>query len=135
MAISMDRALGLHDDALLLRSRRAEVLANNISNADTPNFKARDLDFRSVLEEQLQSTAQRPLELSRTDGQHIYGISEPAYISDLMYRIPRQASVDGNTVEVQEEMARYTKNAMDYQASFGFLDRKFKGLNTAIKGE
>ena len=75
------------------------------------------------------------LPISRTAGAHVYGIAEPAFASDLMYRIPRQASVDGNTVEVQEEMGRYTKNAMDYQASFGFLDRKFKGLDTAIKGQ
>lgn len=135
MAISFDKALGLHDDAMLLRARRAEVLSNNIANADTPNFKARDLDFKSVLEDKLQNEVQRPLELKRTDGAHVYGVAEPAYISDLMFRIPRQASVDGNTVEVQEEMARYTKNAMDYQASFSFLDRKFKGLDKALKGE
>lgn len=135
MAISFDRALGLHDDALMVRARRAEVLANNITNADTPNYKARDLDFKAVLEDKLQNTVQKPLELTRTEGAHIYGIAEPAYISELMYRIPHQASVDGNTVEVQEEMGRYTKNAMDYQASFGFLDKKFKGLTTAIKGE
>lgn len=135
MAISFDKAIGLHDDAMLLRARRAEVLSNNIANADTPNYKARDLDFQAVLQDELKNGIQKPLELTRTDGAHVYGIAEPAYISDLMYRIPHQASVDGNTVEVQEEMGRYTKNAMDYQASFGFLDRKFKGLNTAIKGE
>jgi len=134
MAISFDKALGLHDDAMLLRARRAEVLSNNIANADTPNFKARDLDFKAVLEGQLEMT-QKPLELARTDASHAFGVAEPQYSSELMYRIPHQAAVDGNTVEVQEEMARYTKNAMDYQASFGFLDRKFKGLNTAIKGE
>jgi len=135
MAISIDKAIGIHDDALLLRARRAEVLANNITNADTPNYKARDLDFRAVLADKLEDTVQQPLELARTNGAHVYGIAEPAFVSELEYRIPHQASVDGNTVEVQEEMGRYTKNAMDYQATFGFLDKKFKGLTTAIKGE
>lgn len=133
MAISFDKALGIHDDALLLRARRAEVLSNNIANADTPNFKARDLDFKAVLEGKMN--LQPPLELARTDGAHHAAIAEPAYASQLDYRIPHQPAVDGNTVEVQEEMARYTKNALDYQASFGFLDGKFKGLKDAIKGE
>ncbi|MBY4675918.1 flagellar basal body rod protein FlgB [Marinobacterium arenosum] len=133
MAITFDKALGIHDDAMLLRARRAEVLSNNIANADTPNYKARDLDFKAVLEGQMQ--LEKPLEMSRTDNAHQYGIADPDYAAELMFRIPHQASVDGNTVEVQEEMARYTKNAMDYQASFNFLDRKFKGLSSAIKGE
>lgn len=45
MSISFDKALGIHEQALSFRAQRAEVLANNIANADTPNYKARDLDF------------------------------------------------------------------------------------------
>ena len=48
MSISFDKALGIHEKALGFRAQRAEVLANNIANADTPNYKARDLDFQSA---------------------------------------------------------------------------------------
>ncbi|MCO4757703.1 MAG: flagellar basal body rod protein FlgB [Oceanospirillaceae bacterium] len=132
MAISFDKALGIHDDAMLLRSRRAEVIANNIANADTPNYQARDIDFKSVLS---GVSSEPTLQVAKTDGGHASGFLNPDMAADLMYRIPSQASVDGNTVEVQEEMASYTENALAFQSSFTFVDKKFKGLMTAIKGE
>lgn len=132
MAISFDKALGIHDDAMLLRSRRAEVIANNIANADTPNYQARDIDFKSVL----SGVSNEPkLQVAKTDEGHASGFLNPDMAADMMYRIPSQASVDGNTVEVQEEMASYTENALAFQSSFTFVDKKFKGLMTAIKGE
>ena len=131
MAFSFDSALGPHADALVLRARRAEVLANNIANADTPNFKARDIDFASVLEG-IQGGQQSPLKLATTRAGHNTQIADPDFAADLMYRIPRQPAVDGNTVEVQEEMARYTDNALRYQASFQFLDSKFSGIKKAL---
>jgi len=130
MAISFDKALGIHADALEVRVRRAEVLANNLANADTPGFKARDLDFKAILGQQMDSS----LEMSTTDGKHLpHGNLEPS--DALLYRSPLQPSVDGNTVETQREIAEFTKNAMDYQASFQFLNSKFKGMSKAIKGE
>ncbi|MGB0732429.1 MAG: flagellar basal body rod protein FlgB [Pontibacterium sp.] len=135
MAISFDKALGIHDDALLVRGQRAEVLANNIANADTPNFLARDLDFKSVLEGEANALKQAPLKMMVTDHQHQEGVIDPAFAAEMMYRIPNQAAVDGNTVEVQEEMARYTENALGYQTSFTFLNKKFQGMERAIKGE
>jgi|SRR5690554_1094646 len=132
MAINFNSALGIHQDALVLRARRAEVLANNIANADTPNYKARDLDFRAVLEGE---TAGSSLSLQRTNRGHQSEFLSPDAAADLLYRIPQQPSVDGNTVETQEEMARYTDNALRYQASFQFLNSKFQGLTRAIKGE
>ncbi len=134
MAFSFDSALAPHADALVLRARRAEILANNIANADTPNFKARDIDFASVLEG-VQNGGQQPLKLKTTQAAHKSQIADPDFAADLMYRIPHQPSVDGNTVEVQEEMARYTDNALRFQASFEFLNSKFSGLTKAIKGE
>lgn len=134
MSISFDKALGIHDDALAVRSRRTEIIANNIANADTPNFQARDLDFKSILEA-VQSASQANLPMQKTHLQHQSSIAEPDFAADLMYRNPTQPAVDGNTVDIQEEMARYTENALAYQASFDFLNRKFKGLERAIKGE
>lgn len=131
MAISFESALGIHDDALLHRARRAEVLSNNIANSDTPNFKARDIEFSQALER----VTEPKIKQAMTSSGHQSGLLEPDLAADMMFRIPQQASVDGNTVEVQQEMARYTKNAMDYQTSFEMLNRKFKGLKSAIKGE
>ncbi|SIS46712.1 flagellar basal body rod protein FlgB [Neptunomonas antarctica] len=138
MAISFDKALGIHDDAIALRSKRAEVIANNIANADTPGFQARDIDFKSVLEGvqsgQSSSQNQAPLKMVSTNAAHKDSVINPDYAAELMFRTPTQPAVDGNTVDVQQEMARYTENALGYQASFDFLNRKFKGLTDAIKG-
>ena len=49
----LDSLFGIHADALQLKSRRMEVLSTNIANADTPGFKAKDVDFRTVLGWQL----------------------------------------------------------------------------------
>ncbi|MBU2964850.1 flagellar basal body rod protein FlgB [Amphritea sp. 2_MG-2023] len=133
MAISFDNALGIHEQAVGLRIQRAEILANNIANSDTPNYKARDIDFESVLKGVQEG--QQPLQMSRTSENHNAGLINSDFASELMYRMPTQPSVDGNTVDIQAEMARYTENAIDYQASFQFLDNKFKGLTSAIKGE
>ncbi len=131
MAINFDAALGIHADALQHRARRAELLANNIANADTPNYKARDLEFAHVLD---QASQLKIKQVATTKG-HKTELLEPDLAAEMMYRIPHQASVDGNTVELQQEMARYTENALDYQTSFQFLNKKFTGLKSAIKGE
>lgn len=133
MAISFDKALGIHPQALELRSQRAEILANNIANADTPNYQARDIDFKAVLAGEVQ--AQQTLPMAQTHSTHNAQVMYPEYGQDLMYKIPTQPAVDGNTVDLDEEMASYGQNSLGYQASFEFLTRKFKGLSNAIKGQ
>lgn len=130
MAISFDKALGIHERALELRVQRAQVLANNLANADTPDFKARDFDFQAALN-QAQSDS-LPLEL--TNSRDIAG-SGNSGDPQLLYRIPSQPSIDGNTVDTQAELSDYTRNAMDFQASFQFLNSRMKGLMSAIKGD
>ncbi len=134
MSISFDRALGIHEEALAFRAQRAEVLANNIANADTPHYKARDLDFAKVLEAQQQKQG-GSFSLRQTDSRHIAaeGISEgdPA----LMYRNPYQPSIDQNSVDAQVEQAKYAENTVQFQASFTLLNSKFKGLVSALRGE
>jgi flagellar basal-body rod protein FlgB len=132
MAISFERALGIHEQAMNLRSRRSEVLASNLVNADTPNYKARDIDFRSALQGQL-AMQKGSVGMRSTNSRHM-GMGEGTQQPQLMYRTPYQPSVDGNTVEEQEELARFAKNAMDFQASTQFLSGKFKGLQSAIRG-
>lgn len=134
MSISFDNALGIHEQALNVRVKRAEVLANNLANADTPGFKARDIDFKAALNSSIQqSSGAETMAMAKTNTKHLSTNGESAEL--LLYRNPTQPSIDGNTVDTQQEMAAYMKNAMDYQASFQFLNSKFKGLTRAIKGE
>ncbi|MFA7553460.1 MAG: flagellar basal body rod protein FlgB [Spongiibacteraceae bacterium] len=131
MAINFSAALGIHEQALHVRAQRAEVLANNLVNADTPNFKARDIDFKSVLKGQMSAST---MPMAATRGGHIGG-SNSAFKADLMYRNPLQPSLDGNTVEEQVELSKFAQNTIDFQASFQMLNSKFKGLSNAIRGE
>ncbi|WP_101760336.1 flagellar basal body rod protein FlgB [Oceanicoccus sp. KOV_DT_Chl] len=133
MAINFQSALGIHEKALHVRAKRAEILANNLVNTDTPNFKARDMDFKSVLKGQMVNTP-GSTRIVATNSRHIGG-SNNLFEPELMYRNPMQPSLDGNTVDEQGEMSRYAQNTMDFQASFQLLNSKFKGLTNAIKGD
>ncbi|RMQ44923.1 Flagellar basal body rod protein FlgB [Pseudomonas cichorii] len=135
MSISFDKALGIHEKALNFRAQRAEVLANNISNADTPNFKARDLDFSSVLAAESEKAQNGRFALNTTNSHHIEAEGMSGGDGTLMYRTPSQPSLDQNTVDSQIEQASYTDNAMGFQASFTLLNSKFKGLVSALRGE
>lgn len=133
MSINFTRALGIHEQALQVRAQRAEVLANNMANADTPGYKARDMDFKGILRGEVQSTASHAM-MRTTNGQHIQG-QQLQMDTDLLYRTPQQPSIDGNTVEDQVEHAAYMENNLAFQASFTFLNSKFRGMMTALRGE
>ncbi|VVM47638.1 Flagellar basal body rod protein FlgB [Pseudomonas fluorescens] len=135
MSISFDKALGIHEQALGFRAQRAEVLANNITNADTPNYKARDLDFSKVLAEQSEKTKHGAFALNKTNSRHIEAEGLGNGDESLMYRTPMQPSIDQNTVDAQVEQASYAENAINFQASFTLLNSKFKGLVSALRGE
>ncbi|MFK3906554.1 flagellar basal body rod protein FlgB [Pseudomonas monteilii] len=136
MSISFDKALGIHEKALGFRAQRAEVLANNIANADTPNYKARDLDFSSVLAAESQKTQSGRMTLERTSSRHIEAEGLASTADDvLQYRTPLQPSLDQNTVDAQLEQSSYAENAIGFQASFTLLNNKFRGLMSALRGE
>ena len=135
MSISFDRALGIHQQALGFRSQRAEVLANNIANADTPHYKARDLEFATVLAEQSAKTQRGPVNLNRTDSRHIAADGIQVGEAELAYRTPFHPSIDQNTVDLQIEQSNYAENSVQFQASFTLLNSKFKGLVTALRGD
>jgi flagellar basal-body rod protein FlgB len=135
MSISFDKALGIHEKALGFRAQRAEVLANNIANADTPNYKARDLEFSKVLEAQSQKTNNGTIALNMTNSRHIEAEGLGNGDESLMYRTPMQPSIDQNTVDAQLEQSNYAENAVGFQASFTLLNSKFKGLVSALRGE
>jgi len=119
MPINFDTAFGIHEKALLYRGERSAVIANNIANADTPNFKARDLNFMDALRSQ----------------QAMSDISGELTPGNLLYEVPTQPNIDGNTVETQIEQAKFAENAMQYQASLTFLNSKMKNLMSAIRGD
>ena len=130
MAISFDKALGNLPGDLSLYAERSGLLAANIANADTPGFKALDIDFRALLARAGGDT----MAMKTTHARHLGG-SSAASSPDLLYRIPTQPSVDGNTVDTQVEQAEFAENAVRYQSTLTFLNGKFKGLKLAIKGE
>lgn len=135
MSINFSKALGIHEQALGFRAQRAEVLANNIANADTPHYKARDLDFASVLSAQADQQGKATSVMQKTHSQHFD--VEPLQLADpaLRFRNPHHASIDQNSVDLQIEQSNYTENAVQFQASFTLLNTKFKGLMTALRGD
>jgi flagellar basal-body rod protein FlgB len=130
----IDSALRFHQEALNLRGRRQEVLAANIANADTPNFKARDFDFSSKLEQAVErGRSSMSMSLSSTSARHLSGESHAINESELMYRTPNQASIDGNTVEMDVERVNFADNAMRYELNLTLVSSKIKSLLAAIQ--
>ncbi|WP_426358534.1 flagellar basal body rod protein FlgB [Pseudocolwellia sp. HL-MZ19] len=130
MAISFDKAFGIHPESLALRSKQAEVVAGNIANADTPGYKAKAMDFDKMLS---QAAQKQQTGMSRTHEKHL-DVSIQAS-SGLVFRMPNQPDTgDGNTVDVQLERNLYLDNSMRYQASLQFLTGKIQGLKKAITG-
>ncbi len=133
----IDKSLGIFPKSLELRSRKAEILSNNLANGDTPGFMARDLDFKSVLAGMTGANGKavgNGLPMAATSGQHLSLAPGAEMDADLMYRVPSQPSVDGNTVDVNRERSEFFHNTTQYQASITFINSRLKGLMTAIKG-
>lgn len=121
------------EDALNLRAHRQQMLASNIANADTPNYKAVDVDFAKVL--QGAQASRGPLSVSTTSSLHMHGVSSGPLDARVMYRTPTQASIDGNTVDSNVEMAQFSENAIHYQAVISFLNGESQMLKMAIQGQ
>jgi flagellar basal-body rod protein FlgB len=130
MAISLDKLMGFHHKALQVRTERMEIIAGNLANADTPGYKARDIDFQKVMQ---SAQYARNHNLTRTNEGHIKGSMKGA--GELQYRIPSQPDTgDGNSVDVQIERNAFLDNGLRYQAGMEFLNGKIKGMKKAIKG-
>ncbi len=129
---TLDKLFGIHSQALVLRSQRSSVLAANIANADTPNYKARDIDFKEVMGQQIHTPS---IQVERSHSRHLAMPSNITTSSALKYRIPQQASLDGNTVESYVEQGKFADNAIRYQASLTFLNGKTRSMIKALKGE
>jgi flagellar basal-body rod protein FlgB len=131
MSLTPDNLFGIHTRALDLWQRRTEVLANNLANADTPGYLARDVDFRKALADAGGSQGELPLQTT-TAGQ--IGSAGPAADGALAYRVPTQPSMDGNTVDAQAEQAAFAANGVHYQASLSFITAQIRMLRMAING-
>jgi flagellar basal-body rod protein FlgB len=116
MVEGLDGLMRFQSAALALRSQRQELLAANIANADTPNYKAVDFDFAAAL---TQATGNA-------------GPAAPA--PQLQYRVPAQASLDGNTVEMDAERAEFADNTVRHEATMRFLTAQIKTMLAAITG-
>jgi flagellar basal-body rod protein FlgB len=134
--MDLDAYLGVHTAALKLRQTRTELLAKNLANADTPGFKARDLDFKGAMESALATQGGTGKLAAPSSGTAI-GTSNATGGTEafLRYRTPLAPSLDGNTVDVQLEQSAFAENAVRYQATLSFLSSKFRSLMTAITGQ
>jgi flagellar basal-body rod protein FlgB len=131
MAISFNNAFGLHEQGALLRERRTELLANNIANADTPGYKAQDLDFHTAL---ANAQARQSGGLQQSDIRH-FDIS-PSTRHEVLFRNVEQTDTgDGNSVDIHRERNAFSQNAMEYQTSLQFLNSKISGLKKALGGQ
>lgn len=119
-----------HEQALRFREMRSQILTSNIANADTPNYKARDVEFRGVLDNARTTT----ISMARTHAGHTGSAQPNALGGKVMYRVPTQPSLDGNTVQTDVEQAEFAENAIKYRTTLAFLDGQIRGLRYAIKG-
>ncbi len=124
----IDQTFGVHEQALGLRSQRMEVLARNIANADTPHFKAQDIDFKKVLANAQESALQTTHDTHLPTDQNAHG-------NGLQYRVPFNVAFDGNTVELAVEQAKYGQSAADYQATMSILENRISGIRKALRGD
>lgn len=128
--------LTFSEAALKLRSYRQQILSSNLTNADTPGYKARDVAFSQVLTEQLQGTHyQSTLRMSTTNGNHLGASSASADAPPLLYRTSLQDSLDGNTVDPDEERSRFAENTLHIEAALTFLTSTLKSRMSAITGQ
>lgn len=130
MALDLNNYFALRLRSLEVAEQRMKVLAANVAHADTPGFKARDIDFVSAMRE----AGEGGMQMASTKAGHI-GVPGSADVAGtVQYRVPTQPSLDGNTVDAQKESAAVAETAVRYQATLTFLNQRIQGLMTAITG-
>lgn len=134
MLSKIDNEFGFLQTALGLRAQRQQVIAGNIANADTPNYKARDFNFATALKEAVAGRSAGDLPLATTAPGHLQ-VGAGGDLARLQYRVPTQSSADGNTVDMDVERAEFSENAIRYQAGLTFISGKIKAMTMAIQGQ
>lgn len=151
MSDRLTAGLAFFGDALTLRAERQRVIASNIANADTPGYAARDFDFARSLAEARSSAgragsapgsgARGASVLQATHAMHLGAGGAPARVTGtapqprLQYETPAQPSLDGNSVELDRERAKFADNAIRYEATLRFVNGHVKTLLAAIQGQ
>lgn len=134
MIDKLNAALRFNQEALSLRAQRQEVLAANIANADTPGYKARDIDFGSELRRALdRGRGAAAVTLATSSARHLHAGAAVATDASLLYRVPAQSSIDGNTVEMDAERVNFADNAMRYEFGLSRVSSKIKSLLAALQ--
>jgi flagellar basal-body rod protein FlgB len=131
----LDNELSTIRTAMNLRAYRQEVLASNIANADTPHYKARELDFASALSSAMAGKADGGLQMQQTSGRHLRGEVTAPFASDLKYRAEYQGAVDGNTVNLDVERAAFAENSLQFEAMITTLRSRFGDLRMAMQSQ
>lgn len=131
----IDSNMDLQRKALSLRAYRQELLASNIANGDTPNYKARDIDFKAALAGAMSTSGNDATALQVTNPNHQSGQGTGPYGAQLKYRTEYQGAVDGNTVNMDVERAAFTENSVHLEALLTFVRNSFKDMQTAIQGQ
>lgn len=134
MVSHLDSDFRFLQKAMDLRAYRQQVLASNIANADTPNYKARDFDFAGELKRAADGQESR-IQLRTTSSRHLQAKQDNPLGVALAYRNPTQPSIDGNTVDMNIERGQFTDNAIHYQFVVDRVSSKVKSLMTAIQGQ
>jgi len=135
MAISIDKAFGIHENAMHLQARRAQLLSQNLANSDTPGYKAKDIDFKTALKAAANGNATQPLAATQTGHIQPKGFIGGAIGAEELYRQPNQSSLDGNSVEPHVEMSEFTENSMRYLMTLRIMSGRVNGMLSAIRGE
>ncbi len=134
MIDKLDSSLRFHQEALNLRAARQEVLSANIAHADTPNYKARDIDFNARLTQALErGRPAQSLALAGTSTRHLAGGVTAGATADLLYRTPTQSSIDGNTVEMDVERVHFADNSLRYEMNLTVVSGRIKSMLAAIQ--
>lgn len=126
----MDKLFGLSEQGLKLTEDRAVMITNNLANSSTPNYKAKDIDFTKIMQDVNRHSSQ----LDKTSTRHLSGLNTVDGVQT-MYRIPMQASMDGNTVDPEIERKNFLQNSIRYQVSLTFIQNRTEEIMKAIKGE
>lgn len=137
MLDKLDDLMRFQQEALNLRAQRQNIIAANIANADTPGYQARDIDFSAELSKALTQgrASGETLSLTTTSSRHIAAASTTEPATELLYHIPDQPAMDGNTVNMDRERTAFADNSLQYQTGLTLLSGQIKGMNTVLQGQ
>ena len=134
MISRIEQDMKFNQTALNLRAYRQELIASNIANADTPHYKARDIEFKAALDGALGKAQGGALALAQTTAGHLAAAGSNSFGAAVKFRGEQQSSVDGNTVSMDVERAAFAENAIQMEAMITFVNHQFKTLNSALQG-